>query len=67
MSTLQNLVWNAHQTLQIVSQLLRYFVTFLLALMQTESSVGKFLNPSGAANLWTESQVSIAISWSLTS
>ena len=37
MSTLQNLVWNAHQTLQIVSQLLRYFVTFLLALMQPKA------------------------------
>ncbi len=37
MNTLQNLVWNARQALQSVLQLLRYAVTFFLALLQPKA------------------------------
>ena len=37
MSTLQNLVRNAHQVFQFIGQLLKYSVTFLLALVQRKA------------------------------
>ena len=37
MSTLQNLVRNIHQAFQFIGQLLKYAVTFLLALMQPKA------------------------------
>ena len=42
MNILQNLVWNAHQAFQFIGQLLKYAITFLLAMMQPRAVLEPF-------------------------